>query len=287
MRRHPVKPRFCSAIAAATLLTLAASVSFSAAQGPPASGGATPAGPAPRLHNGKPDLSGVWMPPYVPDMSRNGRGQLGHAVPPFSPTDTPQERQSRHAAGHWAELPFTPAGLADWQTYDAANGDYTGSCLPFGLNRSINAPNPFQIVQADRYVALLFEVNNWFHVVPMGADHPKDLEPIWYGHSVGKWDGDTLVIDTIGFNGYTRLDTVGHPHSDALHVIQTFTRIDAGHLAYTVTIDDPKFYTRPWKNERTFTLLQGELIEYSCEENNKDLREGHIKAWTPPWIKKP
>jgi hypothetical protein len=227
------------------------------------------------------------MPPYVPDMSRNGRGQVGHAETPFLPVDTPQERQTRHAAGQWAELPFTPAGLADWQTYDAANGDYTGSCLPFGLNRSINAPNPFQIVQTDRYVALLFEVNNWFHVVPMGVGHPQNLEPIWYGHSVGKWDGDTLVIDTIGFNGYTRLDTVGHPHSDALHVIQTFTRIDAGRLAYTVTIDDPKFYTRPWKNERTFTLSQGELLEYSCEENNKDLREGHIKAWTPPWLKKP
>jgi hypothetical protein len=227
------------------------------------------------------------MPPYVPDMSRNGRGQQGHAEAPFSPGDTPQARQTLRASGQWAELPFTEWGLKDWQTYDAADGDYTGSCLPFGLNRSINAPNPFQIVQTDRYITLLFEVNNWFHVVPMGIEHPKNPEPIWYGHSVGRWEGDTLVVDTKGFNGYTRLDTVGHPHSDALHVIQTFTRTDAGHLAYTVTIDDPKTYTKPWKNERTITLLQGELIEYSCEENNKDLREGHIKAWTPPWVKKP
>ena len=79
-----------------------------------------------------------------------------------------------------------------------------------------------------------------------------------------------------------RLDTVGHPHSDALHMVETFERSDAGHIAYTVTVDDPKTYTKPWKNVRTFTLRPDwELLEYSCEENNKDLREGHIKAPAP------
>lgn len=211
------------------------------------------------------DLSGVWQGPYVPDMTRDGRGQKG-----------------------MSELPFTPAGLQDWKSYDAANGDYTGSCLPFGLTRSINAPNPFQIVQDEKAVAFLFEVNNWFHVVPLNRrEHDRTASPAWFGNSIGRWDGDALVVDTIGFNGYTRLDTIGHPHSDALHVIQTFRRVDADHLAYTVTIDDPKMYTAPWKNERTITRQKGELIEYSCEENNKDLREGHIKLWTPPWAKKP
>ena len=206
-------------------------------------------GAAPRLSNGKPDLSGVWQRPYVPDMTRNGRGQKGEA-----------------------ELPFTPAGLADWSGYDAANGDYTGSCFPFGLMRSVNAPYPLQIVQTDKYVVLLFETNTWFHIVPIdGRDHPKEPEPTWFGSSVGKWNGDTLVVDTVGFNGYTRLDTVGHPHSDALHMIQTFRRPDTDHIEYTVTIDDPKMYTKPWKNERAFTLMKGELIEYSCEENNRSL----------------
>ena len=244
-------------------------------------------GPAPRLASGRPDLNGVWMPPYVPDMSRNGRGQRGYAEPPFSPDDTPQARQRLYQAGHRAELPFTPWGLKEWVSYDAANGDYTGSCLPFGLTRSINAPNPFQIVQSEATVALLYEVNTWFHVVPIGAARPQALEPTWFGHSMGRWEGDTLIVDTVGFNGYTRLDTVGHPHSDALHVIQTFRRTDADHIAYTVTIDDPKTYTKPWTNERVFTLMEGPLIEYSCEENNKDLREGHIRAWTPPWVQKP
>lgn len=220
-------------------------------------------GSAPRLPHGQPDLNGVWDIPYVPDMTKDGRNQKGYA-----------------------ELPFTPAGLQNWKSYDPADGDYTGSCLPYGLSRSLNAPYPMRIMQTDKHVAFLFELNTSFHVVPIdGREHAKDLDPTWFGNSLGKWDGDTLVVDTIGFNGYTRLDTVGHPHSDALHLILRFRRTDATHMNYTVTVDDPKMYTKPWTNERTFTLLKGDLIEYSCEENNKDLREGHIKAWTPPWAK--
>jgi len=206
------------------------------------------------------DLSGVWQAPYVPDMTRDGRGQKGEP-----------------------NLPFTPAGEQNWKAYDPADGDYTGSCLPFGLSRSMNAPNPMQIMQSATRVAFLFEIMNWFHIVPTdGRAFPKDPDPLWFGYSAGRWDGDTLTIETTGFNGWTRLDTVGHPHSDALRLTQTFRRTDAEHLAYTVTVDDRKMYTRPWTNVRTFTLLKGDLIEYSCQENNKDLRDGHIKAWTPP-----
>jgi hypothetical protein len=244
---------------------------------------AVPTGPAPRLHDGTPDLNGVWTVPYVPDMTLNGRNQRGYAEPPFSPEASRAERAESRARGEFAELPFTPAGLADWSVYDAAEGDYTGSCLPFGLMRAVNAPYPVQIVQNEQYVALLFETNTWFHVIPIdGRPPPDDPNPTWFGHSVGHWDGDTLVVDTTGFNGYTRLDTVGHPHSDALHMRQTFRRVDEGHLAYGVTITDPKMYTKPWTNERTFTLSSGELIEYSCEENNRSLWEGRIRRWTPP-----
>jgi hypothetical protein len=103
---------------------------------------------------------------------------------------------------------------------------------------------------------------------------------------VGRWDGDTLVVDTVGFNGYTRLDTVGHPHSDQLHLRHAFRRTDATHLAYTVTVTDPKTYTKPWTNTRVFTRQDGPLIEYSCEENNKSLWDGRIRTWTPPWAQK-
>lgn len=217
-----------------------------------------PTGPAPHLKNGKPDMSGVWNQPYVPDMSKDGRGQQGEH-----------------------ELPFTEFGLKVWKAYDASQGDYTGNCLPFGLLRDINSPHPMQIVQNDNFIAFLFEQNSWFHSVPTdGRPHPKDPEPTWEGNSVGHWEGDTLVIDTIGFNDKTRMDTIGHPHSDKLHTIEKMRRIDAGHIAYEITIDDPVIYSRPWKNVRTFVLRPDwEIMEYSCEENNKDITDGHIKPF--------
>ena len=186
------------------------------------------------------------------------------------------------------ELPFSAAGLENMKQYDPVrDGDYTGMCMPYGLMRSMNAPYPIQILQNDKYIAFLFEVSTWFHVVPFKNEHPKDVDPTWFGNSIAKWDGDTLIVDTIGFNGFTRLDTVGRPHSDKLHLVQTFKHIDAGHVAYSATVDDPVYYTQPWTNERTMTLSNGELLEYSCEENNKSLWEGRIKLWIPPTSSQP
>ena len=239
---------------AATLLAVLAAVvalPLMAAQQTPQ----PPSGPAPRTPSGKVDFSGVWEKPYVPDMTKDGKNQKGVA-----------------------ELPFTPWGAADWKSYDAAEGDYTGACLPFGLTRSVNSPFPTQIIQTDTYFAFLFEQNSWFVSVPLdGRTHRKDAT--WFGDSVGHWDGDTLVVDTANFNGKTRLDTVGHPHSDQLHVVQRFTRPDLGHISYEVTVDDPKTFTKSWTNTRTFTLRPDwEIMEYSCEENNKSLWEGRIKV---------
>ena len=221
-----------------------------------------PEGPAPRLPSGKPDFSGVWSKPYVPDMTKDGKDQKGMAV-----------------------LPFTPWGETEWKAYDAAEGDYTGACLPFGLTRSVNTPEPMQIVQTEKYFAFLFEQNSWFVVVPIdGRPHRQGI-PTWFGDSVGRWEGDTLVIDTVNFNGRTRLDTIGHPHSDQLHVVQRLSRPDLGHIAYQMIVEDPKTFTTPVTNSRTFTLRPDwEMMEYSCEENNKSLWEGRIKA---PKVPKP
>ena len=240
--------------------SLSPALLFAQAAGGAAELSAKPTGPAPRTPDGKPDLSGLWQRPYVPDMTKTAKDQQG----------TP-------------ELPFTEAGLKAWKSYDAANGDYTGSCLPFGLMRSMNSPDPIQIMQSPKYVALLYEQNSWFHVIPIDKPHREGSTPTWFGDSVGHWDGDAFVVDTVNFNERTRLDTIGHPHSDALHVIERFTRTDANHIAYEVTIDDPKTFTKTWTNKRTFTLRPDwEIMEYSCEENNKDLYEGHIKAPPPP-----
>jgi hypothetical protein len=209
-----------------------------------------PAGPAPRTHDGKPSLSGVWDVPYVPDMSR-GVGAL----------------------------PFTAWGEDLWKSYDPAKFDYTAHCLPMGWTRQMNAPMPLEIMQEPDRIAILFEAWNTFKVVPTdGRAHPKNVDATWMGHSVGHWEGDTLVIDTIGFNDKTRLDTIGHPHSDQLHVTERLTRTDAMHLAYEVTVEDSKTYTKPFTNKRVLTLKPTwELMEYSCEENNKDVGEGHVK----------
>ena len=222
---------------------------------------ASPTGPIPRTPDGKPDFSGLWQRPYVPDMTKtNNRDQWGTA-----------------------DLPFTDAGLKQWKAYDAAEGDYTGSCLPFGLMRSMNSPGPIQIMQNSKYVSLLYEQNTWFHIIPIGTKHHEGATPTWFGDSIGRWDGDTFVVDTVNFNGRTRLDTIGHPHSDALHVIERFTRTDDKHITYEVTVEDPKIFTKPWTNKRIFTIRPDwEIMEYSCEENNKDLYEGHIKAPPPP-----
>ena len=220
----------------------------------------TPTTPAtsavPRFADGTPDLNGVWERPYVPDMTRTARDQQG--------------------AG---DLPYTPAGAEKFKSYDASTFDYTGHCLPQGMTRSMNSPFPIEIVQTRNRVAILFEAWNVFHVIPTdGRAFPKTIEPTWIGTSVGHWEGDTLVIDTKGFNGRTNLDTVGHQHSDQLRLTQRFTRTDEKHILYEVTVDDPVTYTKPWKNTRTFTLRPDwELMEYSCMENNKDLLEGHIK----------
>jgi hypothetical protein len=267
--------RVATGVALLTMLGAAAVPAFSQGRGGPK----PPEGPAPKMPDGKPDFSGVWARPYTPDMARESReakpGAGGYLF-----RDLPNVAKDQKGL---TPLPFTELGLKQWNAYDAANGDYTGSCMPFGLTRSVNSPDPLQIMQNSKYIGFLWEQNTWFHIAKIGAEHQKNATPSWFGDSVAKWDGDTLVIDTIGFNGRTRLDTIGHPHSAQLHVIERYTRRDLGHIDYEITIDDPVTYTKPWKNVRVFTLRPDwEIMEYSCEENNKDFFEGHIKATADP-----
>jgi hypothetical protein len=223
-----------------------------------------PTGPTPKARDGHPDLSGLWFRPYTPNMAsgpaRDNRG--GDRTGP-------------------KELPFTAWGKQQWENYDPVNGDYTGACLPFGAMRSMNSPDPIQFIQNAPFLALLYEQNTWFKLIPIdGRPHNNDV-PSWFGDSVGHWEGDTLVVNTNNFNGKTRLDTIGHPHSDQLELTERFTRTDLGHMSYEVTIHDPKTYTEDWGNKRTFTLrTDTHIMEYSCEENNKSLWEGRIKAPT-------
>jgi hypothetical protein len=252
-------------------------------------GDTAPTGPTPRLADGHPDLSGFWTRPYTPDMSAGAVDLTGKPFPPEDPMHrgvelkvdpNAQAKGGRGGGGGRGArlLPFTPAYLKNWQNYDPTNGDYTGACLPFGLIRSINSPDPLQIMQSTSYLAELFEQNTWFHVFHIdGRPHTKGV-PTWFGDSVGHWEGDTLVVETNNFNGKTRLDTNGHPHSDAIVVTERWTRRDMGHIDYEIMIHDPKAFTQDWKNVRQFQLNPAqEIMEYSCEENNKALYEGRIK----------
>ena len=211
----------------------------------------------PRTPDGKPDFSGMWEGPFIQDMSKDGLNK---------------DLRNQKGAG---VIPMTEWGKQKMAT----QVDVSVHCLPTGYVRTMNAPFPMEILQRPGRIVILYEINNNFHIIfTDGRGHPKDLEPTWAGHSIGTFDGDTLVVDTIGFNGKTQLDTEGHPQSDQLHVVERFSYIDPTHLNYDLTIEDPIAYTRPWKNVRTFALNPTyELLEYSCNENNKDFTEGHIK----------
>ena len=205
-----------------------------------------PAGPTPRTPSGKVDFSGVWQKPYVPDMTKSGKDQQG-----------------------LAELPFTPWGEAEWKKYDAAEGDYTGACLPFGMTRSVNTPEPMQIMQSDKYFAFLFEQNSWFAVVPIdGRPHRAGI-PTWFGDSVGHWEGDTLVVETTNFTDKTNF----RGSTPDLKVIERFTRTGPHSLLYRFTIDDPKTWTKPWTGEYSWPETNGHIYEYACHEGNYALRD--------------
>jgi hypothetical protein len=224
--------------------------------------------PAPRLPNGKPDFSGVWARPGAQDFTRtftnaNGTSNKGETNP----------------------LPFTPWGQAQWDNYNPVkNGDYAGSCMPFGWIRSFT-PHPMQILQNNEYISFLFEQSTMFQVVNTeNMPHRKDWPPTWFGDSRGRWDGDTLIIEAVNFNGYAKLGTIGHPMSDEAKLTMYFKRPDMGHIEFRFVLEDSKTYTRPIVNERVFTLTPNvELMEYSCMEGNlASLIEGAITPWLNP-----
>jgi hypothetical protein len=129
------------------------------------------------------------------------------------------------------------------------------------------------VLIAPGMVVILYEaVHSFRQIFTDGRPLPKDPNPTWLGYSIGRWDGDTFVVETAGFNDKGWLDNGGHPATDALHVTERFRRRDFGHMEIQFTIDDPKAYTKPWNVTMPLALLPDtELLEYICNENNKDL----------------
>jgi hypothetical protein len=218
--------------------------------------------PAPRTADGKPDFTGLWRigrnprpRPARPVPSGTGNGGLKNYLP----------------AGE--DVPFQPWAKQLYDRRVASNGVGLPSehCLPHGLPGAMMIPIGFQIVQTPAQFTVLFEEFNYFRrIFTDGRSLPEVINPTWFGYSVGKWDKDTLVVDTIGFNDLSWLDISGYPHSEALHTTERFTRPDFGHMDLAVTIDDPKAYTKPWTPTLHFDLQADyEMIEEICD-NERD-----------------
>jgi len=200
-----------------------------------------PSGPTPRTADGKPDLTGVWYSQRTVD------------------------------GGKPEPLPWAEALLRERIATDSK--DSPGShCLPRGITAA-GALFPFKLVQTSALLVMLFEDDIPSHrqVFLDGRGHPKDPNPMWMGHSIGHWEADTLVIDTVGFDDRSWLDNLGHAHTEMMHVIERFRRPDLGHLEIEFTIDDPGAYAKPWKIKRASELdTSDDIGEYVCNENNKD-----------------
>jgi len=205
---------------------------------------AGPPRPTPRTPDGKPDLSGIW----------DGRGANINK-------DLPGK-----------ELPYTPDGAAAYQFNLTQAVDPQSLCIIIGQPRADVDGRPFEIVQNANRMAFLYERDASRRVIRLGSQHPSDPEPSFFGDAVGTWDGDTLVVDVLGLKGErVWADNVGHPHSDATHLIERWSRPDADTLLLELTIDDPKYYTKPLKVTRRLKLQSYlEVDEEACDENNVD-----------------
>ena len=206
--------------------------------------------PTPRTADGKPDLSGYWRG------SRDTKpvGNIGKDLPGF-------------------KLPLTPAGQAQLEFNHTRTKDPESLCVIGGVPRHHASGLPFEIVQGSRKVVFMYWYS-YFRLTSIGDQlkHEDDPDPSYFGQSIAKWEGDTLVVDSVAFKGdNTWIDENANPVSDSAHVVERWTRSDADHLSLHLTITDAKFYTRPFTYTRTWIAGRPEdqLKEYSCAENNK------------------
>ena len=209
-------------------------------------GKARPTGPTPRTADGKVDFSGIW----------NGGGPVG---------DVGQGL----IAGE--EISLTPWGKKIMDSRQSKD-DPEANCLPTGIPRI--APYPWRVLQTSTHIFYLFEgnIHSFRQIFLDGRKHPADPDPTWFGDSIGTWEGDTMMVDSIGFNDKFWFDFAGHPHTEQLHIVERYRRPNLGRLEFEVTITDPGAYTRPFTMRGHSTLQpDAELLEYICNENNQDV----------------
>jgi hypothetical protein len=227
-------------------------------------GGGAPAGPAPRNAQGRalltslnPSDKGVWTPNFS-------------ITAPLAPANT---------------IPFMAWSKALWEDREKNELEPHTRCKASGVAREFLTPYGVEFVELpEQDVLYIFDIGgpHTYRTVYMdGRSHPKNFTPTYYGHSIGWWEGDTLVIDSVGFNESFWLDRRGLPHTNQLHTIERFTRSDANTIQYQATIDDPGAYTKPWSGNFTLRWEAGtELFEYVCQQDNQatELMVGEFKS---------
>ena len=256
--------------ACAGLAFLMAAVAF--AQAPAGRGGRAPAkaGPFTRLANGKPDFQGMWdSATFAPAYDIEDHPVAQFEIPAgkgviVDPAD--------------GKIPYQPWALAkknDLMEHHMFQ-DPEAHCTLSGVPRQMYAPFGFQIFQPAGYVVIFFEAFHAYRIIELSnRPHPASNVKLFQGDSVGHWEGDTLVVDVSNMNDKTWFDMSGNFHSDAIHVVERYTPVDADTINYEATIEDPKVYTRPWKI--AFGLRRNkqagfELMEFACVEGEKDLQ---------------
>ena len=220
----------------------------------------------PETRDGKPDLSGIWLPDNTPGV----RGTNGEPLPGHFISVTFDIKDE--------DVPLTPEGAAIYKKNLQGNRKTIRGDVPSHRRAGLDTvPIPYKIVQTPGLIVILYEGDTVYRqIFTDGRKHAETTIPSWMGYSVGHWEGDTLVVDTTGFNDKSWLDRIGHTHSDALHVVEKFRRKDLGHMDVTITVEDPKTFTRPVTFTQPNTLTpDGDLLEYFCTDNEQD--SAHFK----------
>ncbi len=208
--------------------------------------------PPPRLANGRIDLQGIWMPDdnrYIRDLALD----IGDEDVPYLP---------------WAERLF------DARKDGSRSGeDPDAHCLPQGVPKIDFVSYPWKLIETPNSIVIIYETFTfWRQIFTDGRELGPNAKPTWMGYSTGKWEGDSFVVETTGFNGKIWLDQLGRPTTDRLHVTERFKRTSYGHMTIEVTIDDPGAYTAPWSASQEVHLRPGwEPLEFICAENNRDV----------------
>ena len=216
----------------------------------------------PRTPEGRPDLNGYWERAFTSqDIEEHGDG-LGVQAGPSLVIDTPDRK-----------IPYQPAALALRNTMVNRFVSPLASCYPPGVPRQALAPSSHQILQTPGYVVHLLEYSHAYRIIPTTASsHVPGSIRLWQGDSRGHWEGNTLVVDVTNSNGLTWFDNAGNFFSDAVHIVERFTLVDADTIHYEARIDDPNVYTRPWTMVSAFRRNKEpgyELFEQACYEGNR------------------